>query len=76
MAKFPLYALSGYNKALGIFYELFVAGKAMGIYMNINFGENLKVLRTQKALTQEKLAEYLGVTFQSVSKWERGVSQS
>ena len=33
MAKFPLYALSGYNKALGIFYKLFVAGKAMGIYM-------------------------------------------
>ena len=34
MAKFPLYALSGYNKALGIFYKLFVAGKAMGIIMN------------------------------------------
>ena len=33
MAKFPLYALSGYNKALGIFYKLFVAGKAMGINM-------------------------------------------
>ena len=36
MAKFPLYALSGYNKALGIFYKLFVAGKAMGIKMNKN----------------------------------------
>ena len=35
MAKFPLYALSGYNKALGIFYKLFVAGKAMGINMAI-----------------------------------------
>ncbi len=34
MAKFPLCALSGYNKALGIFYKLFVAGKAMGIIMN------------------------------------------
>ena len=33
MAKFPLYALSGYNKALGIFLKLFVAGKAMGINM-------------------------------------------
>ena len=26
MAKFPLYALYGYNKVLGIFYEIFVAG--------------------------------------------------
>ena len=33
MAKFPLYALSGYNKVLGIFWKLFVAGKAMGIIM-------------------------------------------
>ena len=34
MAKFPLYALSGYSKALGIFIKLFVAGKAMGITMS------------------------------------------
>lgn len=40
--------------------------------MNIYFGENLKALRMKRALTQERLAEYLGVTFQSVSKWERG----
>ena len=40
--------------------------------MNIYFGENLKQLRLQKGLTQEKLAEFLGVSFQSVSKWERG----
>ena len=33
MSKFPLYALSGYNKVLGIFYILFVARKAMGIIM-------------------------------------------
>ncbi len=34
MAKFPLYALSGYNKVLGIFNNtIFVVGKAMGINM-------------------------------------------
>lgn len=40
--------------------------------MNIYFGENLKRLRLQKNLTQEKLADFLGVSFQSISKWERG----
>lgn len=34
--------------------------------------ENLKKYRVQKNLTQEDVAEYLGVTPQSVSKWERG----
>ena len=38
--------------------------------------ENLKKYRALKGLTQEDVAEYLGVTPQSVSKWERGVSQT
>ncbi len=42
--------------------------------MNIYFGENLKELRKNKCLTQERLAEYLGVSFQTISKWERGES--
>lgn len=33
--------------------------------------ENLKKYRVMKNLTQEDVAEYLGVTPQSVSKWER-----
>lgn len=38
--------------------------------------ENLKKYRILKDLTQEDVAEYLGITAQSVSKWERGVSHS
>ncbi len=40
--------------------------------MTIYFGKNLKKLRKEKELTQETLAEFLGVSFQTVSKWERG----
>ncbi len=36
--------------------------------------ENLKKQRMMKNLTQEDIAEYLGITPQSVSKWERGES--
>lgn len=38
--------------------------------------ENLKKYRILKDLTQEDVAEFLGITAQSVSKWERGVSQT
>ena len=36
--------------------------------------ENLKKYRIRKDLTQEDVAVYLGITAQSVSKWERGES--
>lgn len=42
--------------------------------MTIYLSENIKRLRREKNLTQETLAEFLGVTFQSVSNWERGES--
>ena len=38
----------------------------------MNFGENLKILRKNKKISQEELAEKVGVTRQSVSKWEVG----
>ena len=40
----------------------------------LHLPENLKKYRLLKNLTQEDVAEYLGITAQSVSKWERGES--
>ena len=42
--------------------------------MTLFIGENIKKLRLEKGITQEALAETLGITFQSVSRWERGES--
>lgn len=42
--------------------------------MNICFGEKIKELRAANDLTQEKLGDNLGVSFQTISKWERGDS--
>lgn len=42
--------------------------------MNIYFGDNIKSLRKKQNLTQESLADLLGVSFQAISKWERGES--
>lgn len=38
----------------------------------MNFGDNLKNIRKQKKISQEELAEKLGVSRQSISKWETG----
>ena len=38
--------------------------------------ENIKTLRKAKGLSQEELAIKLNVVRQTVSKWEKGVSQS
>lgn len=39
-----------------------------------NIGQRIKDLRKKNDLTQEKLADYLGVTYKSVSKWECGLT--
>ena len=40
----------------------------------MKIGENIRALRVQKGLTQEQLAQTLGVTYQAVSKWETGAN--
>ena len=42
----------------------------------MEIGNQIKALRTRRGITQDILAEKLGVTAQAVSKWERGVSQT
>ncbi len=38
--------------------------------MKLNLGKNIKKYRKEKDMTQEALAEYLGVSSQAVSRWE------
>lgn len=38
----------------------------------MSFAENLKIMRKEKYLSQEQLAEIMGVSRQAVSKWEQG----
>lgn len=42
----------------------------------MNFSENLQILRKGRNISQEKLAEELNVSRQTVGKWENGVSHS
>lgn len=42
--------------------------------MNINIAANIRKFRKDRKLTQEQLAEVLGVTLGAVSKWELGAS--
>lgn len=40
----------------------------------MNIGNKIKELRKQRGITQEKLAESIGVSFQAVSKWENNIA--
>lgn len=42
--------------------------------MKLSLASNIQKFRKESKLTQEQLAEALGVTFAAVSKWERGVA--
>ena len=72
----------------GLVYLLFLAGKALRKYLRSSdvrkektavcksLGDVLKEHRGQHHMTQEFVAEHLGVSRQAVSKWENGVSVS
>ncbi|MBQ8323832.1 MAG: helix-turn-helix transcriptional regulator [Clostridia bacterium] len=42
--------------------------------MKLHIGEAIRSLRKEAGLTQEQLADKLGVSYQSVSRWELGVT--
>ena len=42
--------------------------------MNITLGTKIRELRKARNLSQETLAQILGVSFQAVSKWENGTT--
>lgn len=44
--------------------------------MNVKIGRRIKALRSRDDVTQDKLAEALGVTSQAISKWENDESHS
>ena len=42
--------------------------------MQMTLSQNISRLRKENSMTQEQLAEALGISFAAVSKWERGVT--
>lgn len=41
------------------------------LIMKLNIGETIKELRKERGITQEEFAEFIGVSCQSVSRWEK-----
>ncbi len=42
--------------------------------MKVNIGDKIRTLRKQRGITQEQLADAVGISFQAVSKWENGIA--
>ena len=42
--------------------------------MNVTMGNKIRELRKNRGLSQKELANHLGVSFQTVSKWENGIA--
>lgn len=45
-----------------------------GITFIMNIGNKIKALRKQRGMTQEQLANSIGISFQAVSKWENNIA--
>lgn len=43
--------------------------------MKNNFGVNLKAIRQEVGLSQTQLAQMIGVSFKTISHWEKGYSE-
>lgn len=41
--------------------------------MKLNIGDKIKYLRKERDITQEEFGEMLGVSYQSISRWENGI---
>ena len=55
-------------------YNITVATRNVQRRLTMNIGNKIKELRKQKGITQEKLAAYLNLSCQAVSKWENGAA--
>ena len=44
--------------------------------MKLNIGDTIKHLRREKDITQEELGDILGVSYQSISRWETSASHN
>jgi DNA-binding transcriptional regulator YiaG len=60
-----------FNKILKILYHLFWYSKKM-TQSTLQASELIRALRERLGLSQEKLAVRLGVSFQTVNRWEKG----
>lgn len=58
------------------FYTIGIRKLKGGVAMNDVIGANIARLRKEKNMTQDQLANLMGISFQAVSKWENGVSHS
>lgn len=58
------------NEALGL--RDFHMGRDVKRINSMEFADKLKQLRTERGLSQEKLAEQIGVSRQVITKWESG----
>jgi len=66
----------GGNPVIGMLYYIYKAAlnKNMRGQVNMVLHENIRTIRKEKGLTQEQLADAMGVSTASVSKWETGVA--